>query len=388
MAKMDRDVAIAGIGWTDLTRTPQDKTEIELGIEACSKAAVDAGLDPTEIDGICIQVHHYPPPETAAIAKGLGMKEINWQQDGGTLGIGAVGLASEVLLSGKAKNVVICKIMNTLAPVATPDIDPESGAVPGVRQFEVPYGLGYTMQMMAMFTQRYMHSYGLTQEQLGWLSVTERAYAVAHPNAMQKKLITLDDYMSSRWIAEPVHLFDCDSPTNGACAFLATTGDRARSLRHPPVYLRGYAPTVGAGIAGVGFHMKEEPAGGMTSVAEDIYTQAGMGPKDIDIVYPYDGFTMFVPWWLEDMGLFKRGEAGSFIEGGKRIGPDGELPLNTHGGNLSAGRMHGQHHVLEAVDQLRKTAGTRQVKKAIANAVVTAAFPNGGGAAGILSVDR
>jgi acetyl-CoA acetyltransferase len=275
--------------------------------------------------------------------------------------------------------------MNTIAPVNTPDIRPDTGEVAGPRQFEVPYGLGYLMQRTALRMRRYMHHYGVTADQIGWVAVVERQNAMRNPHAFQKQPLSLDDYLSSRWIAEPLRMLDCDIPVNGACAYVITSADRARSLRHPPVYVTATAADPRGNA--VDEHLMGEPAEGMVPLARELYTKASSGPGDMDIAYPYDGFAYFVPVWLEHLGLFTRGEAAAFIEGGRRVAPDGELPINTHGGNLSAGRMHAQHHVIEAVEQLRGSAGARQVAKPLNRAVLSMGVP-GGGFVGILSRER
>ncbi len=373
-------VALCGVGYTTLTRTP-DRSEVALGVEACRMAAEDAGLDPSLIDGISIQVHHYPPPETEAIARGLNMREINWRRDGGLTGIGSVGMGAEAIESGRCKALVICKIMNTIAPVNTPLIDPQSGEVGGWSQFEAPYGLGYTMQRVGLYARRYMHRYGVTEEQIGWVALVEREHAIAHPYAFQKKPLSMGDYLASRWIAEPVRLMDCDIPINGAFAYLMVRGDIAKTLRRPPVWVAGWASS-----DDVLYHL--EPLGhGIDPLATTLYRDTGLGPGDMDIAFPYDGFTFFVPMWLEHLGLVEAGAAGAFIEGGSRIRKDGQLPLNLHGGNLAGGRMHGHGHVTEAVEQLRGTAGDRQVTKRLNHAVVSGGFPTARHV-GILSASR
>jgi acetyl-CoA acetyltransferase len=373
--------AVTGVGMTPLSRIP-DRNEVQLGVDACRMAAEDAGLDPALIDGINIQVHHFPPPETLAIAQGLGMRQIAWLQDGGPLGIGGVGAATEVIESGRASAVVVCKIMNTVAPVNTPAIDPGTGEVDGDQQWEVPYGLGYTMQRTGLFARRYMTQYNISEEQLGTLAVVERENAVRTPYAFQKKLITLEDYLNSRWIAEPVRLLDCDLPVNGAFAFLVVRGDIAKSLRQPPVWVVGWGEEPGNSFTSdnvpTPVHLLPLPGKELVPAAQILYRDTGMRPSDMDMAFPYDGFSFFVPVWMEHLGLLPRGEAGAFIGDGSRIRPDGELPINTHGGNLSAGRAHAHHHVIEAVEQLRGTAGPRQVKKPVNFAVLAAGLPSEG----------
>jgi acetyl-CoA acetyltransferase len=376
MPKTASKIAFVGCGYTHATRA-LEKPEVDLAVEACLMAAEDAGLDPAEIDGINVQVHHYPPPQTEAIVKGIGMKEVCWQREGG-LGILPAGIAAQAIDAGECKAVLVCKIMNTIAPVATPQIDPESGGVGGAGQFEVPYGLGYTMQRIGLRARRYMHRYGITEEQVGAVAVVEREHALLNPWAYQKTPMTMEDYLSSRWIAEPVRLFDCDIPVNGAFAFLMARDDIARTLRHPPVYLAAWAQSPERGQD----HLLPEILEGMSPIANILYKDAGLGPEEMDLWFMYDGFSFFVLHWMENLGLVPRGEAGRYVEGGDRIRITGPHPLNTHGGQLSEGRLHGHGHILEAVQQLRGTAGVRQAKNAN-TAIISSVFPDTG-AAGIL----
>tara|TARA_B110000503_G_scaffold92667_1_gene139706 strand:- start:2404 stop:3567 length:1164 start_codon:yes stop_codon:yes gene_type:complete len=373
--------AIVGVGYTELRRKP-DRTDVEIGIESCRMAAADAGIDLSEVDGICVQGHHYPEPDTDAIARGLGLKNYTSWRNNGAIGMAGVGMATRAIESGKAKAIFICKILNTVAPVLTPLIDPDTGEVDGPAQFEVPYGLGYTMQRVGLYCRRYMHQYGITPEQVGWVSVVSREHSIEHPYGYQKKPITIDDYMESRWIAEPIRLLDCDIPVNGAFTYLITSGERARHLRHPPVWVKGWVTPPNPEC--YDDHLWELPGEEMTPVAQQLYRETGLSPKDMDLVSPYDGFSFFVPIWLENLGICKRGEAGELLEGGDRIRRTGDTPINTHGGNLSCGRMHGQGHVLEVVEQLRRTAGDRQIAKPMKHAVLATSFPFSG-FVGILS---
>lgn len=373
-------IAFVGCGYTQPTRK-LDKSEVDIAVEACKTAAADAGIDPADIDGINIQVHHYPPPDTAAIARELGMKEVRWTRDGG-MGIGAAAIAAQALDAGQCKAVVVCKVMNTIAPVNTPQIDPSSGKVAGFDQFEVPYGLGYLMQRIGLRARRYMHHYGVTPEQIGWLCITQREGALLNPWAFMKKPLTMAEYLGSRWIADPVRLLDCDVPVNGAYAFVITRDDLAKTLRHPPIYLRAWAGTTEPGFV----HLQSENRFGMVDFAKQLYADAGMGPAEMDLWFMYDGFSFFVLWWMENLGLVPRGEGGAYIDGGKRIAIEGEHPLNPHGGQLSEGRLHGHGGILEAVQQLRGTAGPRQTSPRN-TAIISSVIPDAIGAAGILVRD-
>ena len=380
MAKTTKTrVAFVGCGYTNATRK-LEKPETEIAIEAAKMAAADAGLDPSQIDGINVQVHHYPPPETDVIARGAGMTNVRWKREGG-LGILPAGIAAEAIDRGECNSVLVIKIMNTIAPVATPQIDPTSGGVAGPTQFEVPYGLGYSMQRVGLNARAYMHRYGITREQLAWVPIVEREHALMNPWAVMKTPLTMDDYMNARWIAEPVCLFDCDMPVNGAFAFLMTREDIAKGLKHRPVYLKSWC---GSQVR-TQDHLQAEQLSGITPLAEEIYRDAGMSPADMDLWFLYDGFSFFVPMWMENLGLVPRGEAGNYVDGGANIRFSGRHPLNTHGGQLSEGRLHGHGHVLEAVQQLRGNAGVRQ-SQYNRTAIISSVFPYTG-AAGILSVE-
>jgi acetyl-CoA acetyltransferase len=369
-------IAVVGCGYTELTRRPE-RPEIDLAIEACRMAADDAGIEPSMIDGIEVQVHHYPMPDIGAIAAGLGMQEVRWNRAGGGGGIMALANLVEVLDSRAADAIMVCKVMNTAAPISTPAIDPEDAGVPGPGQFEVPYGLGYTMQRIGLPARRWMHRYGITAEQVGWLCVVQREHAALNPYAYFKKPLTIDEYLESRWITDPVRLLDCDAPVNGAYAYIITRDDLARSLRHPPVYIHG---SVVSDLPLLEQHLLPEDLDGPTPLAQQLYRETGLTPEHMDLWMLYDGYSFFVLQWMENLGLVGRGESGPYVEGGDRIRIGGEHPVNTFGGQLSEGRMHMAGHIIEATQQLRGTAGPRQVGRNNF-AVVTSAFPNTGAAA-------
>lgn len=367
-------VAIVGCGYTELTRTPR-ATIAELAVEACRDAAQDAGLSTTSLDGINIQMHHGTPP-TSEVAAGLGMT-IRWSADGG-LGVAALARAALALDAGVCDYIAVCKVMSSENPVNTPLIDPETGRVGGLNQFDVPYGLGYTMQRIGLTSRRWMNRYGITAEQLGWLCITEREHAMMNPHAFFRTPLTMDEYLGSRWIADPVRLLDCDRPVNGAWAYVITRVDRANALRHRPVEVASW---VDSPIEMLDFYLLEEDLGPAPSTwLRPLYADAGVGPAELDVWMLYDGFSFFPLQWMEALNLVPRGESGPYVEGGTRIHHDGEHPLNTHGGQLSEGRLHGAGHILEAVQQLRGTAGERQRPDA-RHAVVTTAFSNTGAAA-------
>jgi acetyl-CoA acetyltransferase len=375
MPTTDRPTAVIGVGYTALTRSPE-KSETELAVEACRGAAEDAGIDVASIDGINVQVHHYPPPDTAGIVRALGLREVRWSEEGG-LGVGALARAAGVVDGGRCEAVVVCKIMNTVAPVSTPEIDPDTGAVGGEMQFEAPYGLGYTMQRVGFLKRRWMHRHGITDEQVGWLCVVQREHALLNPHAIMKKPLTLEEYTSSRWIADPIRLLDCDYPVNGAFAYIVARPEVAERAGTTPVHLLGWA---GAGEGDMIPHLRPELEPGLSPMARELYADAGVTPADMDVWFLYDGFSFLAMQWMEHLGLVSPGESGAYVEGGERIRHSGEHPVNTHGGQLSEGRLHATGHILEAFQQVRGTAVGRQAGRA-EHAIVSSAYPYNGAVA-------
>jgi acetyl-CoA acetyltransferase len=246
--------------------------------------------------------------------------------------------------------------------------------VPGSGAFEIPYGLVGPVQQLALVTRRYMHDYGATSEQFARVSVAQRKNAGRNPRAFFRDPITVEDVLSSRLIADPLHLLDCSLETDGACAVVVTSAERARDLKQPPAYIAGVAQGMGPRHYMMnGLIYKDDPFD-MPPVyaARDLYAMAGMGPEDVDVALLYDVFSPMVLWQLEAYGFCKRGEAGAFVEEGRIDWPDGDLPVNTHGGSISEAYVHGLNHVLEGVRQIRGTS-TCQVEDASVALVAAAA---------------
>jgi acetyl-CoA acetyltransferase len=208
-----------------------------------------------------------------------------------------------------------------------------------------------------------MIRYGTTAEQLGHVAVMQRANAEANPRAMQRKALTMDDYFNSRPIVDPFRLYDICLESDGACAVVVTSAERARDLPHPPVYIMGGAygggPNQGDDLFDA-IRWPEHARNYAHHIADDLWASAGVGPKDIDVAEIYDCFTYSVLMQLEGLGFCAEGEGGPFVASGA-VDRDGAMPINTHGGLLSEAYIHGFNHVLEAVEQLRGAAGPRQV---------------------------
>jgi acetyl-CoA acetyltransferase len=225
-----------------------------------------------------------------------------------------------------------------------------------------------------MHAQRHFHEYGTTEEQMAMIAINGRRNAQLNPKAVYREPMTLDDYFASRMITTPFRLFDCDAPVDGSTAVVVSRAEHARDVDHPV-----------AGVEAVGTALRGRPSwdqfDDMTTMAArdagaHLWTRTDLTPADVDVAELYDGFSFLSLVWLEALGFCGKGESGAFVEGGQRIARDGELPLNTHGGQLSAGRLHGFGHIHEACLQLRGEAGEHQVP---GKQPEVAAVANGGG---------
>jgi len=357
---MIRDrTAIAGIGTTEYVRNI-GRSELEAALDAVHQALDDAGLAPLDVDGIFkIETPGEDSVSELDLARNLGVRNLRAWAGAGYGGGGAcapVVLAALAIAGGIAEVAVAYRARNRGSggrPWAKTAI-----RAPGAAAFEVPYGLVSPVQQLATLTRRYMHEYGATSAQFARVAVTQRANAARNPRAFFRDPITVDDVLSSRMIADPLHLLDCSLETDGACAVIVTTAERARDLKQPPAVISGVAQGMGPRHYMMnGLMYKDDPFDlPPIYAARDVYAMAGLGPQDVDVALLYDVFSPMVLWQLEAYGFCERGEAGPFVEDGRIDWPGGVLPVNTHGGSLSEAYVHGFNHILEAVRQLRGTS--------------------------------
>lgn len=357
--------AIAGVGCTAYT-SQSGTTVRNLAIEACANAVADAGIGLAEIDGI-VSYHFDDSIPAISVATGLGLADVRYAVDY-SMGGNAASLvplaAAAAIEAGLARNVLCYRAMNGRSGFRLGGSRDNSAQ--GITQHTAPFGWITYPQAMAMWCRRHMELYGTTSEQLGSIAVTFRHNASLNPRAMMREPITLADHQSSPVIVDPFHLLDICLESDGACAVLVTSAERARHLRHAPVYIMGGAYGGGPDQGDDLFdHIRwpEHARNYAGYIADDLWRSAGVGPADVDVAEIYDCFTYSVIMQLEGFGFCAEGEGGAFVQEG-RIGSDGELPLNTHGGLLSEAYIHGLNHVVEAVEQLRGTAGARQVADA------------------------
>lgn len=369
--------AITGVGWTRYSRE-SGQTLLQLAGEACRRAIDDAGLKVADVDGL-VCYHMNDSALTRDVAAALGIGELNWWNDsyaGGSHTCRLIAEAALVVASGLARHVVCYRALNGRSGFRMGQLGAGEGA--GVHQFMAPYGFGSPAQIFAMVARRHMHEYGTTKRQLGAVAIRARAHAVPNERAMRRNPLGMEEYLASRVIAEPFSLLDCCQETDGGCAIVVSAADAAGEGRWPRVRISG---AVHGGSAGARFPFDRSPdliEGAFVRLARALYAQAGLAPSHIDVAQLYDAFTFEVILQLEDFGFCGRGEGGPFVEAGHTaIG--GRLPVNTHGGLHSEGYIQGLNSVVEAVLQVRGSAGARQVPE-VEHALVTGYGFTAGGA--------
>jgi acetyl-CoA acetyltransferase len=375
-------VAIVGLGQTDYSRE-SGRSELRLAVEAIHAAVADAGLRVEDIDGIVkYSVDSSGDPPTVAAA--LGLPDLGFwalASGAGTGSCAIVGHAANALLAGQAQYVVCYRAMNGHSGRRYGAVRGEPATHVGggytFGEFSQPYGLVAPAQFYSMLARRHMIEYGTTQDALGQIAIACRRHAARTAHAQMRTEFDLPEYHASRWIAEPLHLLDCCLTTDGAAAIVLTTTERARDLAQRPVLLSSWGQAAGPGsVPGMldPWLMREKIAETTGRyLAPRLYRMAGLGPDEIDVAQIYDCFTITVLLQLEDYGFCAKGEAADFIGDGAALTLGGALPLNTAGGNLSEGYIHGFNHVLEGTRQMRATSQV-QVEDA-AHCLVTGGAP-------------
>ena len=358
------EAAIAGIGQTPYTKN-SGVSELTLACQAVHNAIEDAGVDPKQVDGLFTYLMDSSDEVEVARAVGLGdltfFSQINY---GGGAAVGLIHQAAMAVATGSAKYVVVYRALNgrsgqrmgqgVYGDIITSDLVHWS--------WYMPFGLVTPASWIALQAQLYMHHYGATSEHFAQVALSQRAHAQNNPDAaMYGKPMTLDDYMNSRMICEPLRLFDCCLETDAAVALILTSTERALDLRQIPVTISG--AMWGSGHTLFSNRRPDLATSGVAAASQRLWAQAGLGPDEVDVAEIYDAFTPLVLIEMEDFGFCKKGEAGAFVRAGE-TGLGGSLPVNTHGGHLSEGYVHGLNHCAEAVHQLRGECGERQVEGA------------------------
>ncbi len=370
---LKNSAAVVGVGSTPYYRRGESwpQTTLELACKAILAAVEDAGLRVDDIDGFAL---YSMPLDVSLLAQTLGIPEVRFSSaltGGGGGAAGSVGLAAAAIHGGMAECVVSFLTLQQAkrrfgAAFALKQSDSDKGggayAPPHMPEmdFASPSGLVGPGQMFGLLAQRHMHLYGTQREHFAEVAISTRANAIRRPSSLMREPLTLDEYMNARMIADPLCLYDFCLETDGAVAVITTSAERAKDLRHRPVHVlgsaHGGAGRWGQAITWMGMPEEYFASSGHRPVAKRLYEMAGVGPQDIDVALLYDHFTPMVLMQLEDYGFCEIGESGRFVAEGNIRWPNGSLPVNTHGGNLSEAYIIGMTHVREAVEQLRGTA--------------------------------
>lgn len=349
-------------------------------MDACEAAIADAGLKLSDIDGLTT----YPGP----VGDGSGFSPVGATELMFALGLqpawvgasteghahmSAIFSAIQAIASGMCRHVLVFRTVaeasaRAAARAAAPTDAPPSRPSRATRgnMWTAPFNALSPVNIYALYAQAYLAKYGATSAQLGAIAVNARQMASRNPNAIYRTPISIDDYLQSRLISSPLRVYDCDTHIDGSTALLLSRRDiamdRAAEMGRLPIEIEAMGMSLGG--FGIGLHQGDFTRLPADGAAAMLWSRTDLKPGDVDVAQIYDGFSILTLLWMESLGLCGRGEAAAFVEGGSRIGLDGLLPLNTSGGQLSAGRFHGYGHSYEACQQLWGRAGARQVKDA------------------------
>jgi acetyl-CoA acetyltransferase len=394
----EKQCAVSGLGQSDIGRR-LFRDPLELTLDACYAAIADAGLKPSDINGLSTYPGGMTMPKgfTGGSAYEVidAMRlEVDWYDSGvetsGQLGsvykaIMAIGarMADHVLCfrsvwEGSAQGT---EGRASLGPGG--GRDGKGGAIyaGGFQQWMLPFGSAGAPIWVALYAQAHMDRFGVKPEQLAQIALNGRRNAQVNPNAIYRDPMTLDDYFNSRMITTPLHLFDCDVPCDGATAFVISRRELAQDLAKPPVYVEAMGTAIHDRPSWDQLKDVSRTIG--VDAAAQMWSRTSLTPADVDMAQIYDGFSYLTMLWIEALQLCGTGESGDFVDSGTRIARDGALPLNTAGGQLSAGRLHGYGFLHEAVVQLRGEGGDRQ---AATQPEVVAVAAGGGNTCGCMLV--
>ncbi|EUA23490.1 putative exopolyphosphatase [Mycobacterium xenopi 4042] len=351
--------AIVGIGATDFSKD-SGRSELRLAAEAVQDALDDAGLSPSDVDGLT--TFTMDSNTEIAVARAAGIGELTFFSKihyGGGAACAIIQQAAIAVATGIANVVVAYRAFNERSGMRFGQVQTrltENADSTGVdNSFSYPHGLSTPAAQVAMIARRYMHLSGATSRDFGVISVADRKHAAKNPKAyFYQKPITIEDHQNSRWIAEPLRLLDCCQETDGAVAIVVTSVERAKDLKHRPAVVEAAAQGSSPDQYTMVSYYRPELDGlpEMGLVGRQLWQQSGLKPADIQTAVLYDHFTPFTLIQLEELGFCGKGEAKDFIaDGAIEIG--GRLPINTHGGQLGEAYIHGMNGIAEGVRQLR-----------------------------------
>jgi acetyl-CoA acetyltransferase len=344
--------AIAGIGQTAFAKH-LEPSEKALACQAIVAALDDAGIDPSEVDALA----SYTMEETdeVEIAKNIGAGDVTFFSKvgfGGGGGCATVGHLAMAIAAGQA-TVGVAWRSRKRGSGARPWTNVVQ-QLPTPAQWSRPWGLLRPVDEIAMLTRRYMHEYGATRDHLANVALACRTHANLNPYAtMYEKPLTREEYMASRWISEPLCLFDNCLETDGALAAVIVSAERAKDCRQPPAYIHAFAQGLPSQHHTMVNFWNEDPLRGPAWTAgELLWKLADFGPEDVNVAQIYDAFTTLIPLSLEGYGFCGRGEGAAFTEN-RALERGGRLAVNTSGGGLSEAYVHGFNLINEGVRQIR-----------------------------------
>jgi acetyl-CoA acetyltransferase len=366
---------------------------LSLTVDACLAAVADAGLELGDIDGLAT----YPGMAAGGHSEGGASPLIDalrltpvWHNGAPeTPGqIGALVAAMLAVSAGLCRHVLCFRTVwesSHAQWVRTGELGGLGGGrASGMAELRAPFGALSAANWIALAASQHFARYGTTREHLGAIALNARANAAKNPQAVYRDPLSLDDYLGARLVSTPFGLYDCDVPCDGAVAVVVSARDAAGDRPRPPVLVESVGTAISDRLSWDQGTLTHEPQ--VFGPAAHLWARSSLTPADVDVAQIYDGFTFNCLSWLEALGYCEVGEGGPWLEGGKRIALDGELPVNTGGGQLSAGRLHGFGLVHEAILQLRGDGGDRQVPGAEVSLVTTGGGTPGGCA--LFTVDR
>ena len=384
--RFEHRAVLAGVGRSAVGRRLM-VDPLSLTVDACVQAVADAGLTLDDIDGLST----YPG------AAGMGMSEggvaaveealrihPTWINGGGDLpGQGGAIIAGMLAVAAGLCRHVLCFRTVWESTYAALRLGSRGGGrVSGGQEWRAPFGAMSAANWIAMNANHYLHRYGASREMLGVIALNGRTNAGRNPAAIYRDPMTMEDYLSARPITTPFGLYDCDVPCDGSIAVVVSDVSVAADLPKPAIRIEAVGTQILERVSWDQGTITHEPQ--VLGQAAHLWSRTDLRPADVDVALVYDGFTFNAISWIEALGFCGLGEAQGWLDDGRRIALDGDLPVNPHGGQLSEGRTHGFGFVYEAVVQLRHDAGDRQVADATTAVVTT----GGGTPSGVLLVRR
>ncbi|MGH3248400.1 MAG: thiolase C-terminal domain-containing protein [Trebonia sp.] len=381
--KFEERVVLTGVGQSHVGRRLM-VDPLRLTVDACLAAVADAGLALDEIDGLSTYPGRVGSPGfseggIAPLTEALQLRPTWINGAGDTPGqSGAIVAAMLAVASGLCRHVLCYRTVwesSYAALVRSGKWEQPAARATGMTEYLAPFGAMSAANWIAVQASHYFHRYGGDRSTLGWIAVNARANAARNPEAVYREPFTIDEYFNARMVTTPFGLYDCDVPVDGAVAVVVSAVETAADRPQPPVLVEAVGTQILERLSWDQDTLAREPQ--TKGPSRHLWSRTELRPDDVDVALLYDGFTFNAVSWLESLGFCEPGGAGDFIDEGRGIALGGRLPVNPHGGQLSAGRLHGFGHVREAMLQLRGEAAGRQVPDA-RTAVVT----TGGGAPG------